>query len=500
MNHLGAADAAFLYAETDRCPMSIASVQVMALPPGLDEDAFVDAFRAQIDARKHLVPYLTHKLQFVPFSLDHPVWVRDAGVNVMGHIRRVDVAAPGGRAEFDAAIATLHEERLDRDRPLWDMAVLCGLENGRVAIYNRVHHACVDGMAGQAAIRAMYDTEPEPRVVEASAACDEPTRYADEELLGSAVVHLMTSGIDQWTKTLARFEAGWRLAQRAADPTRGLNALTRTAPRTRFNVSVDRSRTFASAEFDFDTLHGLARQHGATLNEVFLAICGGAARRYLVRRGELPAEDLLAGCPVSLRKPGDHSLDNQVTMMRVALGTSIEDPVARLRGVVCASKEARELVADTSDLLPGDPGMPGLPAAAAAGAEMAERFDLAGRAAVPFNLVVSDVPGPRHALYAAGASMESHYPVSIPAHGSAVNITVQSYRGTMYVGITACARALPDGDRLRDDLMEEFAALRAASAARPVTRLRRKRTRKAVTTSRQGTNAVATAPRVAEVA
>ena len=469
MYKLSATDAGFLYAETPLCPMHVASVQLMALPNGVSEDEFIASLKPFIAARGHLVPYLTNRLQATPFDLDHPLWVRDPHFDVDRHIYRVDVPAPGGQAEFEQTIAELHATPMDRSRPLWEMAVLCGLAEGddlgnrRVAYYSRVHHACLDGMAGQAATMTLMDTEPEPRPIPPPPAkyTERPTRYDALSLMLDAWRNFAATQVDQFTGWPERLAAGARLWQRTLDASQSLGAPIAPAPKTAFNRSVEAGRTFAAGEIAVADLKAVGRALNATLNDVFLAVCGGGLRRHFEAKGELPGASLIAGCPVSLRRPGDSSLNNQVTMMQVALGTDIGDAKARVAAVAASARAAKAATADAAPLLSGDAALPGLPATLRSAALWAERTG-AGDSPQPINLVVSNVPGPRQTLYSNGARMLTHYPVSIPAHGTGVNLTVQSYDGVLYLGITACAKALPDAGRLRDELLAEFIDLKAA--------------------------------------
>jgi len=198
------------------------------------------------------------------------------------------------------------------------------------------------------------------------------------------------------------------------------------------------------------------------VNDVFLAVCGGALRRYLGRLGELPEQSMVAGCPVSLRKPGDTALNTQVSMMMVACATEEPDPVKRLLKTARSSSQAKGVIADMSGSYDTDVSLPGLPAIMTGILKMAESADIAGLSGTPLacNVIVSNVPGPRETLYAVGGRMLTHYPVSIPAHSQAVNITVQSYTDQMYFAITGCAAALPDADTLRDDMLAEFVELK----------------------------------------
>jgi WS/DGAT/MGAT family acyltransferase len=200
---------------------------------------------------------------------------------------------------------------------------------------------------------------------------------------------------------------------------------------------------------------------GTTVNDVFLAVCAGALRRYLERSGELPEKPLIAGCPVSLRKPGDTNLNNQVSMMLVDCATNEADPVKRLLKIGKSAVQAKGLMADISESYDSDfaaPGLPGIMAGMIRAVEAGNLADLPVQ--LPCNVVISNVPGPREQMYVLGGRMLTHYPVSIPAHAQAVNITVQSYVDHMFFAVTGCARALPDADALRDDMLEAFLELK----------------------------------------
>ncbi|MYE82489.1 MAG: wax ester/triacylglycerol synthase family O-acyltransferase [Gammaproteobacteria bacterium] len=460
MYKLSGLDAGFLYNETERCPQHVSSVQIMELPVGVDEDTFIDGLKALFQRRLHLVPYLTNRLVETPFLADHPVWVPDPEFDIDRHIYRRDVPAPGGRAELEAAVAAIHEERLDRRRPLWRTVVLCGLEDGRIAYYSGAHHACLDGMAGQAATMTLMDNTEEPREV-APPAADflTPNQPSLTDLFVAAWENITAFQIRQAAGALDNVETAIRLQRRMLDPNAGFGAMAEQAPWTRFNAPVERGRGYATAEMDLAAVKAAGKRHGAKLNDVFLAICGGGLRRYLGRTGELPARSLIAGCPVSLRKPGDASMNNQVTMMQVRLGTDQPDPAARIQTILESSAIAKDVTADLAGVFESDPAAWGMPLAMRAAASVMEVGGTANAMPPAFNVVVSNVPGPRETLYSNGARMLTHYPVSIPAHGLGVNITVQSYVDTLYVGITACAKALPDAGTLRDDLVAEYEAL-----------------------------------------
>jgi diacylglycerol O-acyltransferase / wax synthase len=474
---LAGLDAGFLYSETDRAPAHIASIQVLELAPETCVASFIADFKQLLLARAHLVPYFTSRLQWVPLQLDHPVWVRDPNFQIDHHVRHIEVPAPGGRRELEQTIAQLHAIPLDLGRPLWEIWVLSGLEGGRIAYYNRVHHACLDGVSGQAAIQAIMDVTSQPRSVEPAPAAfaNRRTSYSAVELMLGAFENIAKFQIRQASRLLDHVETVQRLWQRSVDPSKGLGAAADTAPRTRFNQTVGKERAYAVGELPLAEVKSIGKATGTSINDVFLAVCSGALRRYFSRTGELPAKPLIAGCPVSLRRPGDDAANNQVTMMMVSFATDEADPVKRLLKIGHSAAQAKGLVADIAGSYDSDPVLPGLPGLLRGGVGLLEAGRLADLplTSPPCNVVVSNVPGPRQTMYSLGAKVLTHYPVSIPAHGQGVNITVQSYADQLFFGITGCAKALPDPEALREDMLAAFVELKERVLKAPTALVRR---------------------------
>ena len=459
MQKLNITDAAFLYAETPRTPMHIASVQLLALPPDMPADDWIRSLRTHIAGRLDRVPYLTRRLHDTPWQLDHPNWVQTSHIDLNRHIYRVNVPAPGSRTELEATIANLHARPLDRDRPLWDMAILCGLADGRVACYSRVHHACADGMAGQEAIRLLMDTSP---VAPVAAALPElrdesPTHV---QSITSALENITRAQTDYLLALPRMLEAWQHLQERWMSAEHQWNGGIGLAPATPLNRAVGVRRTVAVGEFPLADIKAIASFAGASVNDVVLALCGGGLRSYLKRMDLLPKPSLLAGCPVSLRAPGDSRANNQLSMMRVSLGTHIANPMERLLHIKTTSRQAKKLTAESLALTRHPIAAPGLPWLMQMNA-LGTGWLATGNTQMPtpVNVVISNVPGPKRTLYFNGARMLTHYPVSIPTHGLGVNITAQCYADTLFFGITACARALPDPRTLMDDLTTTCQAL-----------------------------------------
>jgi diacylglycerol O-acyltransferase / wax synthase len=490
MDKLGALDANFLYTETDSMLNHIASVQRLRLPDGKGQQQFIAEFKGQLLTRLHLIPYMTRKLQEVPGQLDHPFWVRDHHFNIDNHVEEVTLDAPGTFAQFEHKIAELHAEPMDRSKPLWAIKVITGFEDGTIAYYNKVHHACLDGVSGQTAITNMMDSSPEPRVETLPADflhAEKPLSLG--ETLFRSFENMVKFQLDATSRALGSIETMTRMAQRAADPSKQFGAFTEAAPRTKFNGNISQARTYAAGECSLADIKAIGRILDCKVNDVFMSLVAGGLRRYLQRNNALPETALIAGCPVSLRQPGDTKLGNQVTMMKVNLATEYADPRIRLLAIRDSANIAKEVTADMAPGFDAEISLPGLPAAIRAATRAFEASKAANVAPVAVNLVISNVPGPRETLYSNGARVLTHYPVSIPAHGAGVNITVQSYVDRLYFAITACADALPDADQLRDDMNMAFAELKELMLPNNISTLKRKQQEQPVAEENQPTDA-----------
>ncbi|MCC5874473.1 MAG: wax ester/triacylglycerol synthase family O-acyltransferase [Gammaproteobacteria bacterium] len=472
MDKLKILDASFLYAETANTPMHVAAVQHFELPKGR-EDGFFESLRGYIGDRVHLIPFMTRRLKPTPLGMDHPVWVRDRSFDINYHVQRTRVPAPGTQSQLEQTVARLHETPLDRSRPLWQYWLIEGLESGHVAWYTKYHHACIDGMAGQAIIDILFSDAPELPPI--------PAPDADADAKDPGLLSLLWDATRNASSQPARTVRGlpglartaWSLGKRAfGRDDAGLGALGQRAPKTRFNVAVGPYRSFAFGSLSLAALKTVGKAHGCKANDVFMAVCAGALVRYLRERGELPETPLIAGAPVSMRQPGDQSMSNQVTMLLTSLSTHIDDPIERMRAIRDSANVGKAVAAELSAAGGMDSlSIPGLPAAFRGVMAMADRFRLGDFIPMPINVVISNVAGPRRPVFLNGARMLTHYPVSIAAHGTALNMTLQSYQDRMDFAITSCLDAVPDADLLRDAMFDAWQELQQAAGVEPVAAL-----------------------------
>ena len=465
MRHLSGVDASFLHLETPEMPMHVGSLNIFDLPEGYTGDFYEDV-KAHISGRMHLAEVFEHKLAQIPFELSNPVWVDDNDIDIDYHIRRVVVSKPGTFKQLEQLVGRLHSSLLDRSRPLWEFYVIEGLQTGQPAIYAKVHHAAVDGQAGVALAKALYDLTPEPRPIKAPRARSRGSQYqlGVAELASAAVQNT----VQQYIKLFTTLPNAMRAVASATMPGFAGGQFTKfglpqnwtLGPKTPLNVSITNQRSFAARSVSLAEVKQVAKRAEGTVNDVVLAASAGALRRYLSDYNKLPQKPLTAAVPVSLREAGNTDLNNQVSMILVSLATDIADPLERLKSIIASSKSAKELSGSLKAAIPTDFPSFGAPWIMGGFALLFGRSRISDNLPPLANVAISNVPGAPVPLYMAGAKLATYYPVSIPAHGVALNITVQSYNGSLDYGLTACRRALPDVDDLVEYLVEAHRELR----------------------------------------
>lgn len=461
MDQLSSMDASFLHLETPETPMHVGSLMLFDLPEGYRDD-YYEAVKAMLGKRLHLAEFLSRKLAQMPFELAEPVWIEDDDIDLDYHVRTVTLRRPGTMAQLEQLIARLHASLLDRSRPLWEMYVIDGLENGQVAFYTKAHHSGVDGKAGVELAKVLYDVSPQMREVPPPRRKRTSGNYqlGVTELLQAAATNAAQRyrRLAELLPTAARAfgtAASVVAGQRTASGKRSLNL--GLAPKTIFNDSITNQRSYSTLSLPLADIKALGKRIGGTVNTIVMAMCSIALCRFLKERGLLPKETLIAMVPVSLRADGDSAMNNQVSVVRVDLATDIDDLPERFKAIHASSEAAKAVVKELKPVLGVDVPITGSPWLMTGLASLLGRSNLASRFPAAGNVLISNVPGPPMPLYMAGARMVHYYPVSIPYHGSALNMTVHSYAGLLEFGLTACRRVLS-----QDESYELIEHLRAA--------------------------------------
>lgn len=438
MQALSPTDSAFLWMETRNQPMHVAGLNIYTPPRDSGPDYVC----------KLLADWSKHAKAVAPFNL-RPVlrmglwyWEEDTEFELDYHLRHVALPRPGRIRELLSMVSRLHGNLLDRNRPLWETYVIEGLPGGRFATYTKMHHALIDGVTGARMVaNSMSDNATEHKApVWALPFKQHPT--ARRTTAAPGLLEQLGNLARAGKEILPGVGSGlWDMVRAAyAD---GAIALPFQAPPTPFNVEISGSRRFASQSYSLTRFKHIGEATGATVNDVTLAICAGALREYLIAQSALPKKPLIAMVPVSLHGETDAG-GNQVSLLLASLGTHITDPLKRLQHIVRSTSEAKDRLNHMPRLQKMAHGITSIsPLGAGIVTGTAEKHPL-------FNLVISNVPGPREALYLNGAHLDEVYPVSIPTHYLALNITIGGYGDRLGFGYIACRRSVPALQRMLD--------------------------------------------------
>jgi diacylglycerol O-acyltransferase / wax synthase len=498
---LSSMDASFLYLETPEMPMHVGSMAIFRLPEDYKGNFFED-FKAMIASRLHIAPILKARLEKAPLDIDHPSWVEDDQFDIDRHIFRGSLPAPYDRATLERIVGWMHAKLLNRARPLWEFYVFEGMKDNEIGLYSKMHHACIDGGAGAALTNMIYDVTPIPRQVDPPTArkiAQEPRDIAANLIdsyqalwrqpfdasaapkslelprsgksdLGSILFDNAMFQIENAVKFAGNVPAMLKsvseVVGKISDPKSRDSIASMMSPPTILNKAISSERSFAGTSISLSRAKAVAKLSGGKLNDVVLALASGVVRRYLIERSALPAKSLTAAVPISLREEGNSEANNQVFGMICSIATNIEDPKARLEAIIAQSTKSKEMSHPLRALMPqvSNISMLGAPILVQILALLYSRSNLSDVLPPAANITVSNVPGPRQTLYAAGAELLHIFPVSISTHGLALNITVQSYRDQLDFGFIAGANIIPHVQVLCDMLPEEFATLEAAFA------------------------------------
>ncbi|HEY0615152.1 MAG TPA: wax ester/triacylglycerol synthase family O-acyltransferase [Candidatus Elarobacter sp.] len=500
---LSVVDSAFLFAETAETPMHVGSLTIVKLPEGYDGDFYED-FKARIGGRLHLAKSLRWKLSQTPFDIDRPSWVEDEQFDLDRHVLRGALPEPHDRATAQRIAGWLHAKALNRARPLWEIYIFDKMPDGEAAIYSKMHHALIDGGAGAALTEILYESSPSPAEHEPPppAPAPAPPQRQDVRDVASSMfaayaelwraplqpgelgkLELPRSGGTDLTSVLldaAIHQIEWplRLAANATeigtayasalsnafkpDSLKALQLLS--APSTPLNAAISSERSFAAVTIPMDRVKAVAAKSGGKVNDVVLALSSGVLRRYLSERESLPRKTLTAFVPISAREQGNAETKNQVFGMVVPLATDVDDPKERLAAIVAGATASKALANPFRSLMPHLTDVPtfGSPMLLQLLAVFYGRSRLADAVPPPFNVVVSNVFFSKKPIYMAGARIEHVYPMSIPVHGQALNITVHGYVDSLDFGLMAGANVVPDVNRVGAMLAGELSALERA--------------------------------------
>jgi WS/DGAT/MGAT family acyltransferase len=477
MEQLSGQDASFVYLETPTTPMHIGSVGIY--DPSTAPNGFVrfkDILR-HVESRLDKARSFRQKLVRVPFDLDHPYWVEDANFDIEYHIRHMALPKPGDWRQLCIQVARLQARPMDLSRPLWEFNIIEGLDNipgipkGSFALMAKVHHAAIDGMSGVELSAAVHDIEP--KAVEENKASN--WKPENDPALGEMLFRTWLNSVKQpvrFAQTLANTIPGVaRLSKEIGGGDVSLKN-TKMAPKTKLNGKVSSHRVWDGAVFQLADIRAIKdRLDGATVNDVILTIIGGGLRKYLAGHKDLPKQTLSAMAPISVRAEGEKdALGNLVSAMVVPLGTHIEDAAERLRFVHNETKNSKAMtnavgartLTDYSQFLPA--------ALAGLAARLYTRLGVSNLHSPVFNVVATNVPGPRVPLYFAGAKMVRMMGTGPVFDGMGMINAIYSYGPDIAIAFTADRDMVPDPAVYAAALQEAFEELLKADMSAPVTK------------------------------
>ena len=457
--------ASFLLVENRSMPMHVGGLQLFQKPAGAGRGYGREMYESMRDVDE-IAPLFLQRPHRSLSTAGQLVWVEDEQFDIDHHIRHSALPQPGRIRELLDLSSRLHSTRLAWERPLWEAHVIEGLRDGRVALYTKVHHALVDGISAMRLVQSTLSEDPDEREMpppwDARTRRGRTPRSREETSLADIPTQALRSALGISAEAAGMPGALIRTISRGVR--NETSALSLYAPRTIFNQKITGSRRFAAQDWPIERLRAIGAATGTTINDVVLAMCGGAVRRYLLELGALPDAPLVAMVPIGLKAKESHlaSTDggNAVGSVMCRLGTDLEDPADRLTVIHAAMEDGKEGLSSMTPLQ-----IMAMSALGQAPAIAAPLLRVSGLVRPPYNLIISNVPGPRTTRYWNGARMVGHYPLSIPINGMALNITCISYDGAIGFGLIGCRRTVPHLQRLLSHLDGELAALEKAVGA-----------------------------------
>lgn len=455
----------FLLAENRSMPMHVGGLALYKKPEGAGRNYIRDLYE-QMRASEEIAPLFLRHPHRSARTAGQFVWEQDEQFDIDHHFRHSALPKPGRVRELLELCSRLHSTRLAWDRPLWESHVIEGLRDGRVAIYTKLHHALVDGVSAMRLLAAIHSPDPDERDMPAPwAKRNRPPRAVSEQAaLESSLTNVPMSALRTAMGITA--EAAGMPGALIKTLNRSIrnetSALSLYAPRTILNQQITGSRRFAAQDWPVERLRAIGKATGTTINDVVIAMCSGAMRAYLLELNELPDTSLVAMVPIGLKAKESQIASaeggNAVGSIMVKMGTELADPGARLRSVHQSMKAGKEALSSMTPMQ-----ILAMSALGQAPAILPVMLKMSGIARPPYNLVISNVPGPRTTQYFNGSQLLGNYPLSIPIHGMALNITCTSYDGLMCFGLTGCRRTVPHLQKLLTYLDEEIVALEKAA-------------------------------------
>ena len=433
-------DSLFLLGESREQPMHVGGLQVFELPEGADPSMLRSAYERML-AETDVSPLFSRRAHRSLGTLGQWAWTHDRDVDLEHHLRHSALPQPGRVRELLALVSRLHSTLLDRQRPLWEVHLIEGLTGNRFAVYSKMHHSLMDGVSGMRLLQQSLSSDPDTTEVPAFWA-RQPDRSAPRRERRNPLLTAPKAVVDAFVDMAKLTPRMLTIAEQALRSQAA--TLPGQAPRSMLNVAITGSRRYAAQSYSLERMRLVAKGAGVTVNDVLLAMSAGALRAYLLEENALPDAPLVAMTPVSLRRGDEEaSTGNAVGAILASLATDEADPERRLAAIAESTQRAKSILDGLNQLQ-----VTALSAGVMLPMAVNSYAGLYRWGTLPFNVVISNVPGPRDSLYLNGARLSGLYPLSIPTNGQAMNITATSYAGDMGIGLTACRRSVPHVQRM----------------------------------------------------
>lgn len=454
MKRLPLTDAAWLQIESGETPMHVAGLQLFEYPEGADDDWLMGAIETMRDIKEVRHPF-NQKLHQSIFMDLAPAWVQDNDLDLDYHIRHSALPRPGRVRELLSLVSRLHATPLDRSRPLWECHIIEGLEGNRFAMYTKLHHSVIDGVAGMRLMQTSLTNDPKRTDLPAPFSVQPDQEMKAKKPRREGGFAALSKAIQGQAKTVPTM---LRTLKEMSDVVRDKGdpdmVIPYQAPYSILNTRITGARRYAAQSFSLDRIKAVAKKYDGTINDVVMAMSSGCLRGYLDDMNALPDKPLIASVPVSVRPAGSDATGNAISFILANLATDIADPEQRFKKIQTSMNKGKEMLGSMSKAEILNYGV-----LINAPMILGQFIGTAGRVRPIFNVVISNVPGPREELYWNGAKLTGSYPVSLMVNGQACNITVTSLATSMEFGITACRRTLPHVQRMLDHLETSLAAL-----------------------------------------
>jgi diacylglycerol O-acyltransferase len=470
MKRMNPLDASWLTVESHDTPMHVANLAIFSLPKGAPDD-FLRQMVTRMKTERDFAEPWNLKLRNPALGGLMPVLKIDNDLDLDYHVRHSALPNPGGERELGMLVSRLHSHQLDFKRPLWECHVIEGLEHNRFALYIKFHHSLIDGVSGVRMLQRVLSTDADDREMPAPWTCHPPAKPPRDddsaaEASGATPLQVVMKALRHQADSVPQLiQALTKIMRGSRNGSGGLTAPF-SGPVSVLNHRITGQRRFATQQYDLDKLKGLAKHFDCSLNDIVLYLSATALRRFMEESNILPEKPLITGIPVNVRTKDDQGTGNAISFIIANLATDIADPLRRLEAIKHSTASAKEHLQS----LPRDALMR-YTMILMAPYTLQLLTGLGGRVRPVFNVTISNVPGPNQPLYYNGARLEAMYPVSLIAHGGALNITCLSYAGTLNFGFTGCRDTLPHMQRLAVytgealDELEKLAAPKRKRAA-----------------------------------